>query len=281
MIKRLVLCLCLAAPLGCTPAAPESSGPGAQGGGTGADANEGTGGTGGSHGHLHDAALAGGGAGGNGPALDAAHDPEPAAEDGRDESDMARSVSDPASLAIAGQLQGAFLQVDCASAEIELQYCHPKDKGIQNLTFKFGGEPGKTYSVVLRVWGVVEGVRYVGGKAGGEHFYIGGMGNTPGTAEYGLIVGPRTYYLNYFEQDAGEHYTYGVSYETDAITIPGGAVLGLFVHDPDDFMNTNHMDSKPDHPSPGLQAHLAQIHSQPLQGQFVYLEVASATLAAP
>jgi hypothetical protein len=119
-------------------------------------------------------------------------------------------------------------------------------------------------------------VKYTGGKVGGEHFYIGGKGSTPGIAEYGLVVGAQTYYLNHFEQDAGEHYTYGVSYQTVAIPIPGGTVLGLFVHDPDDFINTNHMDSTAAYPSPGLLSHLTSIKSQPLQGQYVYLEVASA-----
>jgi hypothetical protein len=281
MTRRLSLSLCLTAIWACTPAVPEGGAGGAPGTGgiptAGAGNSGGAGGSGGAHPHVPDAAMDT-----SGPPSDGASvDPNPGAGDAAHESDMAKPVTDPATLAIAGELQGAFLQVDCASPEIELQYCHPEDKGIQNLTFKFGGEFGRTYSVVLRVWGVVEGVRYTGGQPGGEHFYVGGKGSTPGTAEYGLVVGSQTYHLNYFEQDGGEHYTYGVSYETTAITIPGGTVLGLFVRDPDDFMNTNHMDSTAAHPSPGLLARLAKIKSQPLQGQYVYLEVASATLVGP
>jgi hypothetical protein len=290
MMKRVASPLVLGPLLGllsgvatCTPAVDATDDPaGGGGGGTGGIVATGGAGmtgmtkTGGVHGHV-DAASGAPGAGGNGG--NGGSDDAATADDAGDDSAMAMPVTDPATLAIAGELQGAFLQVDCASPEIELQYCHPKDKGIQNLTFKFGGQTGKIYDVVLRVWGVVEGVRYTGGKPGGEHFYIGGKGSTPGTAEYGLVVGKQTYYLNYYEQDGGEHYTYGVSYQTVSIPIPGGAVIGLYVHDPDDFMNTNHMDSNAANPSPGLLTHLEAIKSQPLQGQYVYLEIASATLA--
>jgi hypothetical protein len=262
---------------GCSPVvggdpAGGNGSPGSGGGGSGGSASGGAGGLHHPDGHVP---------AGTGGSDDAGAPPDDGAagEDAPSRSDMAMSVSDPAVLAIAGQLQGAFLQLDCASEEIELQYCHPKDKGIQNLTFKFGGEVGKTYQVVLRVWGVVEAVRYAGGQSGGEHFYIGGKGTTPGIAEYGLLIGPKTYYLNDFQDTPGEHYTYGISYETVPISIPGGTLVGLYVHDPDDFINTNHMETVAADPSPGLLVHLAKINAQPLQGQYVYLEVASATLA--
>jgi hypothetical protein len=278
MMKRVAAFSLLCLATACSPTIDQPADPtGSGSGGTGGTAGDGGSRTGGIHGHGPDgAAVASGGGGGN---AGSASNDAAGEDDASDDSAMAIPVTDPATLAIAGELQGAFLQVDCASPEIELQYCHPKDKGIQNLTFKFGGQPGKIYDVVLRVWGVVEGVRYTGGKPGGEHFYIGGKGSTPGTAEYGLVVGAQTYYLNYYEQDGGEHYTYGVSYQTVPIPIPGGTVLGLYVHDPDDFMNTNHMDSNAANPSPGLLTHLEAIKSQPLQGQYVYLEVASATPA--
>jgi hypothetical protein len=187
--------------------------------------------------------------------------------------------------AIAGQLQGAFLEVDCASEEIELQFCHPKDMGVENLMLKFGGEFGKSYEVTLGVWGVVEGILFQGGTVLGEHCYTGGTSNTPsiGTsglpAEYGLVVGSQTYVLNYFEFGAGEHYTYGMEYVTDPITIPGGSDLTLFVRSPDDMMNTNHMESGVMHPPASLARRLAAIESQPLQGQFIYIEAKRITEA--
>jgi hypothetical protein len=183
-------------------------------------------------------------------------------------------LSAPA-LAIAGDLQGAYLELECLSEEIEFQFCRPKDRGQRQVTLHVGGEVGKKYSFVLGVWGVVEGVTYQNGIKGGDHFYIGGKGNTPGTAQYGLTVGDLTYYLNHFEIGAGEHYTYGISYSTPPIVIPGGATLTLYVDDPDNFVNTNHMQSEADNPPPGLLPHLAAIAKETPPGQFVYLEVLS------
>jgi hypothetical protein len=177
-----------------------------------------------------------------------------------------------------GELDGAFLELDCASEEIELQFCHPEDKGNREIPLSFGGEAGKAYSVVLGVWAVTETVTYQGGSKAGEHFYIGGASATPHTAEYGLRVGDKTYFLNHMDADSGEHYTYGYQYVTPAITIPGGATVVLFVHNPqtpDDLINTNHMVSVADNPPPRLQQKLAVIHSRPLEGQYVYLEVQS------
>ena len=141
------------------------------------------------------------------------------------------------------------------------------------MPLRFGGEAGRTYQVVLRVWGVMETIRYQNGRPGGEHFYIGGERHTPMNAEYGLRAGDPTYWLNHMELTPGDHYTYGIQYTTPAIAIPGASTLTLFVRDPDDFMNTNHMDSQVEDPTPALQARLDVIRAQPLQGQFVYIEV--------
>jgi hypothetical protein len=182
-------------------------------------------------------------------------------------------------VAIAGQLEGAFLELECAGEEIEFQFCRPKDMGKRQLNLLFGGEQGKRYSVVLGVWGVVEGVTYKNGMKAGDHFYIGGLGDTPGTAEYGLVIGDTTYYLNHFEIGAGDHYTYGISYTTPPITIVGGSTLTLYVNSPDDLVNTNHMQSEADTPTPGLLRHLEAIKMERVPGQYVYIEVVSAGLA--
>jgi hypothetical protein len=193
--------------------------------------------------------------------------------------DYAAATGDPALLAIAGQLHGAFLEMECDSDEIEFQFCVPKDQGVVDQTLMFGGQAGKRYAVVLKVWGIVEGVLYSGGKALGEHFYAGGMGTTPMTAEYGLRVGNQTYYLNHFEMGAGDHYTYGMTYQTPAITIPGATPLVLYVHSPDQIVNTNHMQNEVMDPTPALADRLAKIQGEKVQGQFVYIEVQSAKLA--
>ena len=68
--------------------------------------------------------------------------------------DAAPAPLPAAAQAVAGELHGAFLRVECASEEIELQYCHPQDKGIREIPLRIGGEPGRTYQVtVARVGG--------------------------------------------------------------------------------------------------------------------------------
>src|SRR5690349_17452344 len=86
--------------------------------------------------------------------------------------DLAPPTLLPADMAaIAGQLHGAFLELECRSEELEFQFCYPKDIGKRSVTLKFGGTPGKTYDVVLAVWGVMETVKYQGGELLAEHFY--------------------------------------------------------------------------------------------------------------
>src|SRR5689334_2048142 len=70
----------------------------------------------------------------------------------------------PEMAAIAGELHGAFLELECMSEEIEFQFCVPRDMGIRSLSLKFGGTTGKTYSVVLAVWGVMETIKYKDGQ---------------------------------------------------------------------------------------------------------------------
>jgi len=179
----------------------------------------------------------------------------------------------PDMAAIAGQLHGAFLEPECMGEEIEFQFCVPKDMGIRSLSLKFGGTAGKTYSVVLAVWGVMETIKYKGGTLAGDSFYIGGTPDTPMTAEYGLEIAGQTYFLNYRELGAGEHYTYGIQYESPPIDIPGATTVKLFVRDPDNLVNTNHMQSMVTDPPPRLREQLRRIDMEMPQSQFVYVEV--------
>jgi len=182
----------------------------------------------------------------------------------------------PETMAIAGQLHGAFLELECQSEEIEFQFCIPKDMGKRSVALKFGGDAGRTYSVVLNVWAVTEAVKYKDGMKLGDHFYAGGTTGTPDTAEYGLQIAGQSYFLNHFELGAGEHYTYGYQYQTPPLRIPGAATLELFVRDPDNFVNTNHMQSEVMDPPARLRDEIARIMSQVVQGQFLYIEVQSA-----
>jgi hypothetical protein len=174
-----------------------------------------------------------------------------------------------------GDLHGAFLELECMSEKIELQFCVPKDMGKRSVRLKFGGDPGSSYSVALKVWGVVEGVRYVDGSKGGEHFYIGGRGNTPMTAEYTLDVAGAKYHLNHFDNNPGEHYTYPVEYTAPSIVIPGAADIVLSVSDPDNLVNTNHMEIAVANPPPALREKLEKMQDSRLRWQYVYIEVGS------
>jgi hypothetical protein len=200
-----------------------------------------------------------------------AHDASPPAPDL-----AAPTLLPPETAGIAGELHGAFLELECTGEEIEFQFCVPRDMGIRSVRLKFGGTAGKTYSVVLAVWGVMETIKYKGGTLSGEAFYTGGTPDTPMTAEYGLEIAGQTYFLNYREIGAGEHYTYGIQYHSPAIPIPGGATITLFVRDPDDFVNTNHMQSMVTDPPPRLREQLRRIDMEMPQSQFVYVEVVSA-----
>src|SRR5205814_8215267 len=113
-----------------------------------------------------------GSAGGDGPSSSDDAAPAPADRPPVDafSPDFGRPGGDPALLAIAGDLHGAFLELECDGEEIEFQFCVPKNMGVEDLMLRFGGEAGKRYAVVLEVWGVVEGIRYSGGKKLGEHF---------------------------------------------------------------------------------------------------------------
>jgi hypothetical protein len=251
-------------------------------GGRGGDAGFEAGGAGGAGGRDGGAEAGTGGVHG-GHGQDAA-DPDAGGiikQDAEEEEDSAPVPPATAeAIAIAGQLHGAFLRLDCVSEEIELQYCLPELRGKKRVPLRFGGQPGRRYQVTLRVWGVMEAINYQGGTQDGKHFYIGGQVATPMTAEYGLEVGSERYYFNHRDIGAGDHYTYGFTYVTTIpITLTGGAAMALYVSDPDNFINTNHMESAVNDVTPGLQEKLDVILAQPLQGQFIYLEVATATAA--
>ena len=176
---------------------------------------------------------------------------------------------------IEGELHGAFLELECESGEIEMQFCVPRDMGKRSLMLRFAGEAGRTYAVVLRVWGVVEAVKYEGGEKTAPHLYVGGRSATPDTAEYTLEVAGQRYQLNHFDNNAGEHYTYAMEYTTPPIPIPGATTLRLSVDSPDDLVNTNHMETAVAAPPPALRQKLEKMQDDPLDWQYVYLEVAS------
>src|SRR5688572_21041053 len=78
------------------------------------------------------------------PPADAAVEPRPDA--GEPEPDLVSStLLFPEILVIVGELHGAFLELECASEEIEFQFCVSKDGGRRSVALKFGGTSGWSY----------------------------------------------------------------------------------------------------------------------------------------
>ena len=175
-----------------------------------------------------------------------------------------------------GSLDGAFMDVKCMTGRSG-GFCRPEMMGIKNVMFQAGGEPGKTYDVVLRVWAIVEGIAYTGGMPVGDHFYIGGRGTTANYGPCGLEIGNQTYFLNRHMQPGGDS-TRKFEYTTPAIKIPGGAMVTMFCRDTNNHLTMNSERGRHVimNPPPELAA---KIGMQPVEGHFIYLKVMSSTPA--
>jgi hypothetical protein len=188
--------------------------------------------------------------------------------------------SNPA--AVAGTLDGAFLEPKCTDTPRN-GFCH--HSGVIEQKLKMGGEAGKTYDVTLKVWAIAEGIKFSGGQPAGDHFYTGGMSVTPRYSPCGLKVGETTYWLNRKEDRANDK-IYKFEYTTPAIKIPGQADLLLYciddaskhisINNPPPLGNAANGRHTIEMPPERLKAKLGM---QPYAFTFIYLEAASATAA--
>jgi hypothetical protein len=156
------------------------------------------------------------------------------------------------------------------------QFCQAKDgQADQKIPLKFGGEAGKMYDVVMKVWGIVEMQTYKTGMPLGEHMQMGADETMVGNANYsvyGLIVGETFYALNRYPTAGGDKVV-AMYYTSPPIKIPGGATLTLRHFDKNNHATRNFSKLSVPEPTPGL---LAKIKSQPFDGSFLYIEVVSA-----
>jgi hypothetical protein len=136
------------------------------------------------------------------------------------------------------------------------------------------GDPAVLYQVQIRFRGVVEEKSYTGGTpVGGTRFLIGGAPVLDTYNVYSLQVSnpPATYYLN--NGASGQTRCYGIDY---TVTVPmyGGSTLTLNVDSRDSIEISNNQDGSGGSPYsvPGLT-----IPQQPIDGQFVQMDVLSAT----
>jgi len=143
-------------------------------------------------------------------------------------------------------------------------------------TVTFAGTPGSTYSVALRIHGIVEPREYSGGTDTGDHFAIGGTpsGDT-GFATYGLTTSSpaATYYLNR-NAEVG-HWVMPVD-ASKTIEIEGGATIRFSANDPNCLAAANCDRSA--NPYPCKPYPTPEIVPNPYDGQFLIVDVVSITL---
>jgi hypothetical protein len=307
-MKKLLTCLGFAlgsALLACAPAAepPAGGGPqatggkaGGTGGGTGGQATSpsNSGGSGGGSGGVAAGGSggtnsggstgSGGASGGSGGASTGSGGAGTGTDGGGTPADSNTGDTagpGPSVPTIAGELDGAFLEPKCTDKPAN-GFCH--HSGVIEQKIKFGGEAGKTYDVTLKVWGIMEGIKFTGGEPAGDHFYAGGMSVTPRYSPCALKVGDKNYYLNRKEDRANDK-VYPFVFTTPAIKIPGQADLLLFCTD--DASKHISINNPPplgqaangrhtiENPPERLKAKLGM---QPYSFLFTYLEAASAVL---
>jgi hypothetical protein len=290
----------LTAAAACTPAATDSSSDPGTGGSivTGGRAGGGTGGaSGGSGGASAGGGTTGSSGGGPGSGGNASGGSGPAGSGGSgsggttgsggtpgssggtsgspDAGMVAETGAPPASGDIGGQLHGAYVELTCGS-RIDPMFCAPKPgEADQKIMLKFGGEAGKTYDVVLKVWGIVEMQTFKGGMEIGEHMYVGGNEMNVGNANYsvyGLIAGETSYFLNRYPSAGGDKVV-AMSYTSPPIKLPGASTLVLRHFDKNNHATRNFSKLSVPNPPAGL---LAKIKAQPFDGSFLYIEVESA-----
>jgi hypothetical protein len=190
------------------------------------------------------------------------------------------SVDDP--LSYASALSGARWELPCQNGDPAAY--KPKDtckwdpallaKGSSESPWKlkiqevkaFGGKPGVLYEVTLRFRGISEPKNYQGGRAIGEHFYVGGEEVRDNYNIYALEVAdpPQKYYVTRDERKTG-HFTFTLDYMA-TVQIRGGAqvTLGTYDHNDESIANGEH------HVVPGIPPAPA-----PYAGHFIQMDVVS------
>jgi len=142
---------------------------------------------------------------------------------------------------------------------------------------QLSGDPNVLYSVTLHIRGVVEPRSYVGGRDGGNHFYVGGTGQQPSNYNtYSIAVSApaQTFYLN--ADTKPESYRVMTLDHEKAIVVQGGASVTLQIVDPDCAMVKNCKSFDSTQCTPYV---VAGVPPDPMafNGQFVQLDVGSVT----
>jgi len=164
----------------------------------------------------------------------------------------------------------------CPTIANRTQACPAGGKVVKQV-IQLGGDPNVLYSVTLHIRGVVEPRNYVGGKDGGNHFYVGGTGQQPSNYNtYSIAVSApaQTFYLN--ADTKAESYRVMTLDHEKAIVVQGGASVTLQVVDPDCAMVKNCKAFDTAQCTPYVVTGVAP-DPMAFNGQFVQLDVGSVT----
>lgn len=177
--------------------------------------------------------------------------------------------ADDATAAAAGFHQ-LFLHDECTG-----QYAPQPDtcahQRLHEKSFTFGGEPGKTYDVTLRVRGIFEPTTIEGGAVPDPkhpYFKAGGTVKTGDWSHWHIVVSKpeQTYFLNHYP--AIGHVIYKEDFEA-TIPVAAGATVVVRAIDGNDRQIDNGK------AGPDRQQIIQGVVDQPLAGQMLRLDVTS------
>lgn len=174
----------------------------------------------------------------------------------------------------AGAMDAGAVLPDLHGARLEVPCNPPSVPGMDGCTSAIppplmltaGGEPGATYSVTIRVRGVLEHKSYAGGEGEGQ-FRIGGTPDDTTWNVYRLQVGDTVYHLN--AGVSSERFCHAIDYQA-AIQVRTGDEVVLREDDTDGLMIVNIDDRSP--PAPIVVPDVAP-YPAAFDGQFLQIDV--------
>jgi hypothetical protein len=160
------------------------------------------------------------------------------------------------SIGLALTLQGARWELPCGGTVEDGRVCEYStacmsgNRSNFDKNIAFGGSVGTVYDVALRIRGVVEPRKYLGGQADATHFRTGGLPDTdPSTNLYAVysieVSSPKQiYYIN--DDTSTGHRVFSIDHQK-TIPIEGGASIHLVASDtvPPCYQARNCMPDKP------------------------------------
>jgi len=176
-------------------------------------------------------------------------------------------------LSAAQGFQGFFLHDECIGENVaQPDTCLHLRR--HERSFVFGGEPGTTYDVTLRVRGLFEPTTMQGGAApdpAHPYFYVGGQTSTGDYSQWRIDVSSpkQTYTLNHYPSVS--HTIYKEDFEAK-IAVSAGAAVTIQAIDANDRQIDNGAKGPPDR-----QQVIEGVVDTPTAGQMLRLDVVRVT----